>query len=155
MQSQTEFKCDNIRLLPTDMVKIRNRWHELSGRARRDSVHPELSEDRITTRDRIYTSAEDDKIRHNGLQIQYLYAGASCSAQSLYYPIRLARRSKLLIECPSPRKPARRFDGSKKEISRATFGRLGECKSSDERIPGSRETLPKPNTCNPFVGSAS
>ncbi|KAF2631224.1 hypothetical protein BU25DRAFT_455543 [Macroventuria anomochaeta] len=73
MQNQAVLKRNDFKLLPNDIaVKIRYRWFELSGRVRKDSLHPELSNDRIAAKDSCYRVTKDDAIVQSDLQIQYL-----------------------------------------------------------------------------------
>lgn len=73
MQKKLSFKGKDVRLLPNDIANsIRNRWQELSGRVRKDSLHPELTHDRIAAGGAVYNTRKKDATLHSNLQVMSL-----------------------------------------------------------------------------------
>lgn len=137
MQHQRELRRSDFRLLPREIGDlVRDRWIQLSGRARKDSHQADFEHDRIATRDPCYKVTENEAVEHSVFQIQYLY-DASGGTYGLIPP---------LPDSP----PVERLKRSQTTQSSASATR-----SSSRRSATSVQDLPPPSLENPFDWSTS
>ncbi|KAF9694723.1 hypothetical protein EKO04_007246 [Ascochyta lentis] len=73
MQTESRFEPKDLGLLPNDIViNMRDRWKELSGQVRKDSLLSELRSDRIAAGSSNYKVSKDDATLHSAMQVQHL-----------------------------------------------------------------------------------
>ncbi|KAH6614181.1 hypothetical protein C7974DRAFT_368373 [Boeremia exigua] len=144
MKNQTELRRDDFKMLPKDIaVKIRYRWQQLTVI---DSDRFELSNDRITARDRTFNVVKNEAIVHSDLQVQYLCATGE-TRFGLNPPMTRSYRS-----IPMPPNSTASHHGSELEdliVQRARHQvmRSGNASSASDLV--------NPRLTNPFVGGPS